>query len=103
MWIGNKVFKEDLDYIINVSFIDWKKLNDKTVFITGATGLIGYYLVSALIYRNLITNSNIKIIALIRNMSKAKELFGEQLKIDKNLKFVLGDLEQIPSIDENID
>lgn len=103
MWIENKIFKEDLDYIINVSFIDWKKLNNKTIFVTGATGLIGYYLVSALIYRNLIANSNIKIIALVRNMSKAKDLFCKQLKIDKNLKFVLGDLEQIPSIDENID
>lgn len=103
MWIGNKIFKEDLDYIINVSFIDWKKFNDKTVFITGATGLIGYYLVSALIYRNLMANSNIKIIALVRNMNKAINLFCEHLNVDKNLKFVLGDLEHIPSIDENID
>lgn len=103
MWIGNKIFKEDLDYIINVDFIDWEKLNDKTIFITGATGLIGYYLVSALVYRNLIANSNIKIIALVRNINKAKKTFIEQLKIDKNLKFILGDLEQFPIIDEKID
>ena len=33
MWLENKVFKEDMDYIINVDFIDWSKLNNKTIFI----------------------------------------------------------------------
>lgn len=103
MWIGNRIFKEDLDYIINVDFINWEKLNNKTIFITGATGLIGYYLVSALVYRNLIMNSNIKILALVRNMTKAKEIFNEQLKLGRSLEFLQGDLENIPIIDEKID
>lgn len=103
MWIDNKFFKQDLDYIINVDFIDWEKLNNKTIFVTGATGLIGYYLVSALVYRNLVVNSNIKILALVRNMTKAKEMFGKQLKLNRSLEFFQGDLENIPIIDEKID
>lgn len=103
MWTENKIFKEDLEYITSASFIDWKKLDNKTVFITGATGLIGYAFVSALLYRNLKYQSNIKIIALVRNITKAKEKFAEQLKQNLNLKFVIGDVENLPTIDDEID
>lgn len=103
MWTENKIFKEDLEYISSASFIDWRKLDNKTVFVTGATGLIGYTLVSALLYRNLKYKSNIKIIALVRNITKAKEKFAEQLKQKLNLEFVIGDVENLPQIDDEID
>lgn len=103
MWTENKVFKEDLEYITSASFIDWKKLDNKTVFVTGATGLIGYTFVSALQYRNLKYQSNIKIIALVRNITKAKEKFVEQLKQNLSLKFVIGNVENLPPIDDEID
>lgn len=103
MWIDNKIFKEDMEYIIHVNFINWEKLNNKTIFITGATGLIGYYLTSALIYKNIKENSNIKILALVRNIEKAKIQFEEQLRVDNNLNFICGDLNNIPNISEKID
>lgn len=102
MWMENKIFKEDLEYITSVNFIDWHKLDNKTVFVTGATGLIGYTFVSALLYRNLIYNSNIKVIALVRNITKAREKFAEQLKQSANIEFVVGDVENIPVINEDI-
>lgn len=103
MWIDSKIFKEDLEYITNINFIDWSKLDNKTIFVTGATGLIGYTFVNALLYRNLVHNSNIKIIALVRNINKAKEKFLEQSKENINLKFIIGDVENIPGIDDDID
>lgn len=103
MWTENKIFKEDLEYITSAGFIDWQKLYNKTVFVTGATGLIGYTFVSALLYRNLKYQSNIKIIALVRNITKAKEKFAEQLKQNLNLKLVVGDVENFPPIDDEID
>ena len=102
MWTENKIFKEDLEYITSACFIDWQKLDNKAVFVTGATGLIGYTFVNALLYRNLTCNSNIKIIALVRNITKAKEKFAEQLKQNLNLKFVVGEVENLPQIDEKI-
>lgn len=102
MWTENKIFKEDLEYITGVNFIDWHKLDNKTVFVTGATGLIGYTFVSALLYRNLVYNSNIKVMALVRNITKAKEKFAEQLKQNANIEFVVGDVENIPAINEDI-
>lgn len=103
MWTENKIFKEDLEYITSADFIDWRKLDNKAVFVTGVTGLIGYTFVSALLYRNLKYQSNIKIIALVRNITKAKEKFAEQLKQNLNLKFVVGDVENLPPINEEID
>lgn len=103
MWMENEIFKEDLEYITSVNFIDWHKLDNKTVFVTGATGLIGYTFVSALLYKNLIYNSNIKVIALVRNITKAREKFAEQLKQNANIEFVVGDVENVPAINEDID
>ncbi|STY72095.1 dTDP-glucose 4,6-dehydratase 2 [Megamonas hypermegale] len=103
MWINNKIFKEDMEYITHTDFIDWGKLNNKTIFITGATGLIGYYLINALVYKNIKENSNIKILALVRDIKKAKLQFGEQLERNGNLEFICGDLNNIPNISEKID
>ncbi len=44
--------------------LDWEKLENKTVLITGAGGFIGYYLTCALLIRNDLYGSNIKVIAL---------------------------------------
>lgn len=103
MWINNKVFKEDMEYIIHANFIKWENLNNKTIFITGGTGLIGYYLINAFIYKNVKENSNIKILALVRNIEKARLQFKEQLKVNANLEFICGDLNSIPNISEKID
>lgn len=103
MWINNKVFKEDMEYIIHANFIKWEKLNNKTIFITGGTGLIGYYLINAFIYKNIKEKSNIKILALVRNIEKAKLQFKEQLKVNANLELICGDLSNIPNISEKID
>ena len=48
MWTKNAVFKEDLERIAASGFIPWERFTDKTILITGATGLIGYNLIAAL-------------------------------------------------------
>ena len=58
--------------------LDWAKLENKTVFITGAGGFIGYYLTCALLIRNDVYGSNIKVIAL--GHENIKKRFGELLK-----------------------
>lgn len=50
MWIENNIFREDMQNVAEAGYIPWKKLQDKTILITGATGLIGFNLVSALAY-----------------------------------------------------
>ena len=49
MWTENPIFREDLDRLTSYDYIPWDDLRDSTVFITGATGLIGYTAVFALL------------------------------------------------------
>jgi len=103
MWLENPVFREDMEYIASVDFIPWEKLQNKTLFITGATGLIGFNIVSALAYMSLKKGLSLKIIALVRDEEKAKGRFAEVISEGVPLQFVAGNLEHIPDIDEEID
>lgn len=72
-----------------------------SIFITGATGLIGSLIVKGLITCNKKNNANITVLAFVRNKSKAKEVFTDFL--DSNLQFVLGDVTSPIKCDSKID
>lgn len=104
MWIDNAVFKEDMEYISCVDYIDWNKLVGKTIFITGGTGLIGYYLASSLIYRNIYYDANITIFLLVRDLGKARKMYEKQLIEDgRHIRFFEGSVEKLPLIDCIVD
>ena len=103
MWLENHFFREDLEYIAGVDFVPWENIKGKTIFITGATGLIGFNLVSALAYITLKKHIPLKIMALVRDEGKARERFAEILAEEAPLEFVVGDLEHIPDVEEKID
>ncbi len=103
MWTKNKIFKEDLDYCRNASFIPWSDFANKTFFVTGATGLIGYTFTCAILYQSLIKKSGIKVIALVRDTEKAKKQFKEALSDGAPLTFVKGNVENLPAIEDPID
>lgn len=97
MWLENKVFAEDMEYIAQASFIPWEQLNGKRVLVTGATGLIGYTLTSALLYRG------IHVLALVRDQKRAAEKFRAQLETGCPLAFWEGTVESPGLIDSKID
>ena len=99
---GNKQFVEDMEYISNAEFIPWDKLKNKTIFVTGATGLIGYTLVNSLAYANKKCELNLKILALVRDLTRAKERFKD-IDGDPALSYVLGTVENLPEITDKID
>ena len=57
--------------------IDWIKLDDKTILITGSTGLIGKYLILSLLERNRIYGSHTRIIAIGRDKNKFLRRFRD--------------------------
>lgn len=81
---------EDIKTITD-SNINWPCLSNKTVFITGGNGFIAFYIVCALLIRNDLFNSNIKVIALVRSYENAQKKYGELLNRD-DLEIVIQDV-----------
>lgn len=72
--------------------IDWCDLNNKTIYITGATGLIGSNLVQALL---LCTDAHI--VVQVRNELKAKKMFGN------NVEYIIGELQDKSDYSGDVD
>lgn len=97
-----KVFQEDLEQLSGINYIPWDKLQEKTILVTGATGLIGYTLVCALLHVSEQNALNLKVIALVRNKERAMQKYAELMKDGCNLTFVEGHIERLPFINEEI-
>lgn len=67
-------------YEIANAEIPWDKLVGSTVLITGGGGFIGGYLALALLTRNDVYGSDIRVISLVRNAERAEKKFGKLLR-----------------------
>lgn len=76
--IENKLYKEDIQYIAQ-SNLQWNKLHNKKLLITGASGLIGECFVDVIMYKNQSDKLNCKVYAVGRNLEKAKQIFGSYM------------------------
>lgn len=92
----NPILKEDIEIISQHDFV--KELNNKSILITGATGLIGSTLALGLLE----SNFNIKVIALVRSEEKAKKVFGDYYN-NENLEIIKGDVLDSISYSKNVD
>lgn len=96
------VYQEDMEYISSAESIDWKLLAGKTIFITGGTGLIGSTVINGLLYANNKYKLNVRIIALVRNLERAKRLF-HNVNAGISLIFIVGSVESLPEVREEVD
>lgn len=99
----NRVFYEDLQDILYDSNIDFQKLKNCSVLVTGVTGLIGSLTVKALIYANEALKLNLRIIGIVRNENKIKDIYkGFNLSI---VDFVHGDVAVLYTtyLNDNVD
>lgn len=95
--LENELYLEDIKEVAEYQF-DWNKLNNKTIMISGSTGLIGKFLIDVIMYKNKVDNLNCKVIALGRNIEKAK---GRLDYFENDLfEFVEGDINERINIDE---
>ena len=96
----DKILLEDMEYIAGSKVVPWKCLEEKSVFITGATGLIGSQIVLALDKYNQLYHGRINIYAMVRNETKAKTLFGD---CSSNVHLVIGDVNSEIHVNADID
>ncbi len=73
--LNSKLYIEDIQTIIKT--LDIRSLNGKSIMISGATGMIGTFLIDLIMYHNTNENGNIRIITLGRNKEKGKARFSE--------------------------
>lgn len=93
----HRIIEEDTKQIIeNINF---ELLKNSTVLITGASGMIGSYIVNTLITLNKIKNNNTKIIALVRNKNK----LPSHILNDNNVIILEQDVINEINIKEDID
>lgn len=101
METGN-IIREDIESVASTGFIPWKTLKGAVIFVTGATGLIGTSFIRALNHANRTMNLDIKLLALVRDMERAKERFTDILD-DGMINFVVGTVEKLPKVDGELD
>ncbi len=83
--------------------IDWKRLNHKCLMISGATGMIGKYLIDLIMLKNKEDSLDCKIVALGRNREKAKKRLGAYFKDDNFCFFECDINDSIPVLDWHVD
>ena len=82
--------QEDLELIAG-SEIAFDKYEDRTVFITGATGLVGSVLVKTFLCLNRLRGYHIRVIAAVRDRQKAEGIYGDLLERN-DLTLYVGDI-----------
>ena len=55
--LNNELYVEDLEYAAKVD-LPWKKLSGKSILLSGATGMIGSFLIDVIMYKNKYDNLN---------------------------------------------
>ena len=73
---NNNLYMEDVRYVAALN-LPWEKLQDKSLMLSGATGMIGSFLVDVVLEKNLVDGLNCTVYALGRNEEKAKARFSK--------------------------
>lgn len=96
---NNELYQEDVRYVAGLE-LPWEKLRGKNLMLSGATGMIGSFLVDVVLEKNIIDDLNCTVYALGRNKEKARERFIKFadaphfvfISYDVKLPFERGDL-----------
>lgn len=75
---NNNLYMDDVKYVANLA-LPWKKLQGKSMMLSGATGLIGSFLVDVIMEKNATADLNCTVYALGRNAEKAKTRFSKHV------------------------
>ena len=100
--IDHPLYQEDLARVASMD-LPWEMLKNKSVMLSGATGLIGSFFVDVIMYLNSNRNLNCKVYALGRNEERAKTRFAycydselfDFIPYDINLPFMRDDIGNI--------
>ena len=93
--------KRDLEIITN-SAVNWRMYLNATVFITGATGRLGRYIMETLADVDLMYNLNMQIVGLVRSEERARAVFDNLLDLP-NVSLLIQDINMPIEYDGDVD
>ena len=88
--LDNEKYIQDIEYVAALP-LPWEKLAGKTVALSGATGLVGSFLIDVLMHRNQKHNDGVKVVALGRSRERICERFNIS-KADDSFKAIVQDV-----------
>lgn len=94
----NRVLEDDLKTIIAEN-LSWEKLKNKTVMITGASGMVGSYMLYVLLMLNDENHYGIKVDAVMRNVNKLPEEVRNREDVNVVVADVTKDIPDVGDID----
>ena len=96
----NDVVRQDVEQIVG-NDLPWTDLDGRTVLVTGATGMVGQYLVRALLGARDVHDVDVRVLALVRSAEKARRVFGAADL--KGLSFLVQDVSRPIELDGTLD
>ncbi len=96
MYYNNETYREDLANAIH-SVNNYQQLNGKKFLVTGATGMLGAFVIDMLMYMNDTEKADIEVWALGRDEDKLHRRFVSSAESDK-LHFVIQDVTESLSL-----
>ena len=94
----NRVLEDDLKTII-AEDLSWEKLKNKTVMITGASGMVCSYMLYVLLMLNYEKHYGIKVDAVMRNVNKLPEEIRNREDVNVVVADVTKDIPDVGDID----
>lgn len=94
----NRVLEDDLKTII-AEDLSWEKLKNKTIMITGASGMVGSYMLYVLLMLNDEKHYGIKVDAVMRNVNKLPEEVRNREDVNVVVADVTKDIPDVGDID----
>ena len=88
----NKLYIEDVVRVGQLE-LPWEKLKDKSIMLSGATGLLGSFLIDVILEKNTTDGLNCTVYSLGRNEQKARERFSK-FADDQHFIFIPYDVNQ---------
>lgn len=101
MYIKAQQYKQDIKRIISLN-LPWQKLQNQSLLLTGASGLIGTMLIDVLMAKNEKEQLNCNIYAVGRNKDKALKHLGDYWE-NPNFHFMSIDVNQPIPLKQNVD